>query len=757
MTWTNCGGQGGLATASNAGIAKASIALLAWSSVLMAMFEVRMKAEVTARVKELTKTYDGMMADHVSDMHAELFPRHLRSVESDTGESQDKTSEESETVSFTSKVASSVQAGDIILKAVASNATSDQPLKNDENGGTSSITLEAETLNVPQDRVEQTSSENQPLPDIQSTLGEDGHKVQAVSFLEPQGNLTRSKGRRLPGFYTSGAAGNGVSVSGCIEIADPSLTYDFANANCAGGTTAICAGCFVVTSLTDNTKLLKIMSCSTAFFKTSAQVDGTTNTLVMVIEVINTDTNNYLTIQACPAGCGSITNSYRLGAYDSVKGYCYHGSSDRIYWAGSSGIQNADPLDFNGKTITDLGSVEAGTFDNTLTISGATTLSGSGTLTLSGHTLALGTNQITATAISPGAFSTGTSWSFSGSTIQAAVIEDATLHYGTIGSAAPSPTTTLQYATVSETDITMSSGKTLDITSGTFTCASTVKGSCITGAPSPSPVADGLFTTSRVYSFQGSTIAALGTVSAAEDFTLSGSGKTMTISDASTLNVAGTTSTLDVDGVIDFSGAQSCTIAASLIPASGIKPGTAFPAPTPGPVAASGYSFGDATIANLGTVEAAAFDGGGTTTMNGASVNIGGSTQVASVSASILIAGDSSASTTQPFRIANAGTATISGVAASGNYQLLVVTSATSNLANGATETLQITNVQASANCIAFVSIVEQCAGGDYLRADVMSCGQNSNRVDVRVRNSYGGTCASTYKIGIMVVKGNTR
>eukprot|EP00928_Gymnodinium_smaydae_P005691 TRINITY_DN11948_c0_g1_i1.p1 TRINITY_DN11948_c0_g1~~TRINITY_DN11948_c0_g1_i1.p1 ORF type:complete len:2240 (+),score=276.54 TRINITY_DN11948_c0_g1_i1:702-6722(+) len=164
---------------------------------------------------------------------------------------------------------------------------------------------------------------------------------------------------------------------------------------CASG--ARCPMCFIATSLSADVTI-EIVKCSTTRV---SSVSTLTSSQMGEFVFINNDANNMLTIRAKTAVHGSTNSVYYLPPASSVAGLCYGGASDKMHFPSSNmevGTATHNTYDFNGKTITDLGTVQTanidgGTIDGT-TIGATTPAAGTFTdLTSNGNTV-VGSNAL---------------------------------------------------------------------------------------------------------------------------------------------------------------------------------------------------------------------------------------------------------------------------------------------------------------------------------------------------------------------------
>jgi len=525
------------------------------------------------------------------------------------------------------------------------------------------------------------------------------------------------KERRLPGFY---AVGTTAAAVGCFEFAGANTEVDMNSANCRT-TGKICSGCFLATA-DSNDKVLEIIKCSTARYKASAAisnaafnpVDGS-GSHVLVIEVINSDTDSTLTIKGCnDATCASPTSTYTLAASNSAVGYCYSiGATNVIYWQTSS-LQNAATFDFTGKTISDLGTVttaniDGGTIDGTdITMSGKT-------LDMAGGTLTLVDASVAAAKVTGGIFKSGQSYSFAGSTVaNLGEVTTADINGGTIDA------TTIATSTITTSDITVQSGKTLDVSAGTLTLGN--------GQVLATKVGAGVFAAGSGYSFASSTIVDLGQVTTAD---INGG----TIDNCNIkVGTSGTPRTLDIsEGTITLNAGQ---IPATAISAAQFNAG-------------SSYSFASSTIGDLGQVTTAAIVGG---TVN--NVVIGGATPAAGAFTTL------STSSGNKFTLGDVGT----GTSAAGssptitmNKQMGTITSYAgtpqNNLAAGTLLTFSLSNSQiAGATSRIFAIIGSQCSGSTSVTV-VSSQATGASSGTITVKNIHASTaCGSVFKIHFLVL-----
>jgi len=381
--------------------------------------------------------------------------------------------------------------------------------------------------------------------------------------------------RRLPGFYTSSDSGK----VGCLRFVGATKTVAMDSADCVS-TGIICTGCFIAVD-DGNDKVLNIVDCSTAFYKTGTQIANQDH--VFMIEAINMDPTNTLTVNARSTNAaGTLRSSFVLSAGNSAVGYCYAGGTNAIYWPASGVANQADDItlangktldtsagtltvanagigaikitggvftgsqtySFAGSTIANLGvvqdaDIDGGTIDAATIATTDITVGNSKTLDVSAGTLTLAAGQIAATKIDAGTFNAGATYSFTGSTIAS---------LGQVTSA------NIDGGTIDGTDITVGNSKTLDVSAGTLTLAAAqIAATKITG---------GTFTGSQTYSFAGSTISNLGQVDTvnldggAIDATIVGAATPAagTFTTLATNNAAGSKLTLGLAGAVTASG-----------------------------------------------------------------------------------------------------------------------------------------------------------------------------------------------------------
>ena len=271
--------------------------------------------------------------------------------------------------------------------------------------------------------------------------------------------------------------------------------------------------------------------------------------------------------------------------------------ADRV----GAGTFDAGSYSFNGSTISDLGTVttadiNGGTIDGATIATSDVTVGAGKTLDVSAGTLTLAAGQVDADRVGAGTFDAG-SYSFNGSTISdLGTVTTADINGGTIDG-----------ATIATSDVTVGAGKTLDVSAGTLTLAA--------GQVDADRVGAGTFDAGS-YSFNGSTISDLGTVTTADINGGTIDGATIATSDVT----VGAGKTLDVS-------AGTLTLAAGQVDADRVGAGT---------FDAGSYSFNGSTISDLGTVTTADINGG---TIDGADVTVGAGTTL-DVSAGTLTLAD---------------------------------------------------------------------------------------------------------------------
>jgi len=346
----------------------------------------------------------------------------------------------------------------------------------------------------------------------------------------------------------------------CFSFTSTSQTVNMNSDACRGS--YICSPCFVALPAT-GAKTLKIVSCSSTKYKSGSAMSSSQ---VVEMMIMNTDTDDDLEVQACAdAPCSTPVSSYTLQAGASTVAFCYGGGSNAIYFP-STVLLSQSTISFAGKTITDLGQVttadiNGGTIDDTdITM-------GSGTLDVSGGTLVLANGQIPANKITAGAFTAGQIYNFASSTIQ---------DLGTV------LTASLQGGSITGMDVTVPTGKTLDITNGNFNFAA--------GQVSVDKLGPATFNTGT-YSLAGSTISDAGTMSTVNIDGGTIDGVTMQTSDI----------TITTGKTLDAS-AGTLTLAAGQVPAASVGAGTFD--------AGGAYSFAGSTITNLGMVNTGDINGG---------------------------------------------------------------------------------------------------------------------------------------------------
>ncbi len=211
--------------------------------------------------------------------------------------------------------------------------------------------------------------------------------------------------------------------------------------------------------------------------------------------------------------------------------------ADRV----GAGTFDAGSYSFNGSTISDLGTVTTADI-NGGTIDGAdVTVGAAKTLDVSAGTLTLAAGQVDADRVGAGTFDAG-SYSFNGSTISdLGTVTTADINGGTIDG-----------ATIATSDVTVGAGKTLDVSAGTLTLAA--------GQVDADRVGAGTFDAGS-YSFNGSTISDLGTVTTADINGGTIDGADVTVGAGTTLDVSAGTLTL-ADDQISGDKVEGGTIAA---------------------------------------------------------------------------------------------------------------------------------------------------------------------------------------------------
>jgi len=488
--------------------------------------------------------------------------------------------------------------------------------------------------------------------------------------------------RRLVGFYEAGTTGSGKA---CFSFSGATTEVDMNSDSCAASG-KICQGCFIATA-DSNDKVLEIIKCSTAKYKGGSAISGTG--YILEIQIINADPDSTLTVKGCDDNvCTTPASTYVMNGKDSVVGFCYAGGSNALYFP-TMVIQNSDTYTFSGKTITDLGTVQTAIIQDGSMSGVDVTVGASHTLDVSSGTLTLGNGQIAAGKIAGGAFSSGT-YSFAGSTIAS---------LGTV------TTADIDGGTIDATDITVGTSRTLDVSGGTLTLAN--------GQVAAGKVSAGTFV-SGTYSFSGSTISDLGTVT-----TVDINGGTM---DGVTI---GTSSmTLASSGKIDVASG-TLTLNGGQVQAGAVGAGT-FDSGT--------YSFVGSTISNLGTVTTAVINGG---TIDNAV--IGGNTPEAGSFTTL----DASAA----FSITK-GTVTASTDAATLNKQSGVITSSEGTLPQGTFNSITLTNSYVSTASVV-VATAEGCTSGEVVVHDVSLM---SGSVVIRTKNIGTSACSSTYKVHFIVI-----
>jgi len=420
------------------------------------------------------------------------------------------------------------------------------------------------------------ASQDEVNTSLKSEQAEQNHQLSVKSQSGRLNVPRRLSGRRLTGFYNIGGTGSATNEHGPGVGCTPfGLTaagaFDVNVLQCRGTTNTeeLCTGCFI-NQATDADRVLTIGKCSTARWKVDETMANHKIAEVMMLEFINTAPSNIMTIKSCTdktcsANSGTPVTSFILPAMTSAVAYCYSGGGDRMYFTHTIGsvVANGDNFNFQGKTITNLGTVttakiDAGTIAAvTITNSHITVPSGK-TLNVGAGSLVLSAGQVTAASITGGTFDDANAFSFAGSTI-----------------------TTL--GTVQGGAVTLDS---LNLASGTITLAAA-------GLPA-TMIKGGQFSTGTAYNFQGATITNLGTVTTAVI-----NGGTIT----------GTTITVPSGNTLDVS-AGTLTLAAAQLPATMIKGGTFS--------TATAYSFAGSAMDNLGNV------GSCTVTASSASVTCDG-------------------------------------------------------------------------------------------------------------------------------------
>lgn len=475
-------------------VVKTSLMVIAWSLVLIGTFEHRMRTEVQSlqaahqkTLDELTRTHQLLVSTHVSEMHG---------------------SDNLMQVNFESQSEVGMTSPDVVAPAASDVASSQASVVPDA--------IDAATT-------AKEGNNKRPLEAAADSSGAaGGDEVRHVAFLGHDQKSSAGE-RRLPGFYSVGTTAASV---GCYTFAGAATTVTMSSSSCRGASGKICTGCFIATD-DSNHKTLSIVGCSTAYYKVGAQLSSTSH--VYQIEIINADPTNTLTVKACATAlCDGANNlnTFVVAVKDSATGYCYAGGGNRIYFQ-TSGLSNAATFDFTGKAITNLGTVttadiNGGTMDG-VAIAG-------GSLDISGGTLSLAAGQVAATKVGAGTFNAGT-YSFQGSVISdLGQVQTGNIDGGSIDG-----------TTIATSDITVGSGKELDVSGGTLTLAA--------GQVLATKVGAGTFTAGNTWSFASSTIANLGTVTTAniDGGTIDGmtiAASDITVGNGKTLDVSGGTLTL---------------------------------------------------------------------------------------------------------------------------------------------------------------------------------------------------------------------
>ena len=325
---------------------------------------------------------------------------------------------------------------------------------------------------------------------------------------------------------------------------------------------------------------------------------------------------------------------------------------------------------------------------NSLTAStfvGNVTVGSTKTLDVSAGTLLLANGQITAPKISGGTFATGTSYSFNGSTISdLGSVTTADINGGTIDG-----------TTIATSNITVGSTKTLDVSAGTLLLAN--------GQIAAPKISGGTFAAGTSYSFNGSTISDLGSVTTADI-----NGGTIDGTTIATSNITvGSTKTLDVS-------AGTLLLANGQITAPKITGGT---------FAASTYSFNGSTISDLGSVTTGSITVGSTKTLDvsaGTLLLADGQITATKISAGAFSAGTYSFNGSTISNLGSVTTADINGGTIDGT------TIATSNITVGSTKTLNVSAGTLTTSAAQNQYIIEHAASnvdiGSYdLRASTLT------------------------------------
>jgi len=512
--------------------------------------------------------------------------------------------------------------------------------------------------------------------------------------------------RRLPGFFSIGTTGAGV---GCMEFGSSATTEAVMSATtCRGATDRICSGCFIAAESANN-KILEIIQCSTARYKLGAKLATSSAEYVVMIEIINADVDHTLTVKGCSdATCSPAASSYLLAAKDSAVGYCYHGSGNAIYF-GTSGIQNAATFDFSGKTITNLGTVTTADINGGTIDAADITVGSSKTLDVSAGVLTLANGQIAAAKVTGGVFKTGQSYSFAGSTVaNLGTVTTANIDGGTIDA-----------TTIGASDITVGNSKTLDVSAGTLTLGA--------GQIAADRIKAGTFTAGATYSFDGSTIADLGTVTTAD--INGGTIDAVTIA-ASDITV-GTSKTLNVaQGTLTLNGGQ--------IAASAIKGGTF--------ATGTNFDFTGSTISVLGTVTTADINGG---TIDGVTIaaSTGTFNDISTSSTGVVKLGRKAVITASGARIADFNTLQVGGNNQNG-VQQGVITSGVTSLAAGDTYTITVTNDEIEGTTSIILATAGVCTGG---QPGVISVTPLAGSGLIKVKNHHTSPCSSDFKVYFVI------
>jgi len=230
----------------------------------------------------------------------------------------------------------------------------------------SRVAVALESCHAPQVRVAPAEFRTGPVPEpvvraLRLQPEDTASFVREAAAISSEGLVHRrlSEAHRRLSIYKVGTSAAGV---GCYQISAATTEADLSSTDCRA-TGQTCSGCFITTG-TESDKVLEVIKCSSAKYGTLT-ID---NTYAYELQFVNADDDNSLTIKACAdATCASPSDIFVLPPGEATVAYCYGGiaagdGQHRLFFPTTT---------FAGRTIPDLGTVQAGTLDS-VTITSST-------------------------------------------------------------------------------------------------------------------------------------------------------------------------------------------------------------------------------------------------------------------------------------------------------------------------------------------------------------------------------------------------